>query len=87
MREAQSLVADTLAATVDELYRKFGVWKTARALLHAAWTRRQTRNQISHLSNRMRRDIGLPEDGLGVPGFYLWDIRPFIQSSAARPPD
>ncbi|WP_026620983.1 hypothetical protein M728_004659 (plasmid) [Ensifer sp. WSM1721] len=87
MREAQSLVVDTLAATIDELYRKFGVWKTTRALLRAAWMRRQTKNQISHLSNRMRRDIGLPEDALGVPGLYLWDIKAFTQASADRPPD
>jgi hypothetical protein len=68
MREAQF---NTLAATVDELCQNFGVWKTARALLLAVLRRRQTENRISHLSNRMRRDIGVPdsEDGLGEVTF------------------
>ncbi|WP_027998484.1 DUF1127 domain-containing protein [Sinorhizobium arboris] len=82
MREPQSIVVDPLASTVDELYRKFGVWKTARALMSAAWRRRQAKNQISHLSNRMRRDVGLPEEEEEVP---IWDICAFIQSRAARP--
>lgn len=76
MREAQFIIVDTLATTVDDLCLKFGTWKTARALLRAALRRRQT-NQISHLSNRMRRDIGLPErkDVLLEARFSLWDIR------------
>jgi hypothetical protein len=37
MREAQYIIVDTLAATVDELCLKFGTWKTARALLRAAF--------------------------------------------------
>ena len=76
MREAQFIIADSLTTTVDELCLKFGTWKTARALLRAALRRRQT-NQISHLSNRMRRDIGLPEseDVLLEARFSLWDIR------------
>lgn len=61
MRESQLLIADTLAATVDELYRKFGAWRTVWALILAVWRRRQMENQVSHLSNWMRRDIGLPE--------------------------
>ncbi|MCA1441409.1 DUF1127 domain-containing protein [Ensifer sp. IC4062] len=77
MREAQFLVVDTLAAATDDLCRKFGVWKTARALIQAAWRHRQTTNQVSHLSNRMRRDIGLPdgEPGLLEARFSLWDLR------------
>ena len=76
MREAQYIIVDTLAATVDELCLKFGTWKTAGALLRAALRRRQT-NQISHLSNRMRRDIGLPqsEDVPLKARFSVWDIR------------
>ncbi len=76
MREEQFIVVDALATTVDELCLKFGTWKTARALLRAALRRRQT-NQISHLSNRMRRDIGLPENEavLLEARFSLWDIR------------
>jgi hypothetical protein len=76
MRNTQALVVDTLEARVGELYQKFGVWKTARALFLAVWRHRQTKNQISHLSNRMRRDIGLPE-GEEAPQFSLWDIRPW----------
>ncbi|AUX77718.1 MULTISPECIES: DUF1127 domain-containing protein [Sinorhizobium] len=77
MREAQFLVVDTLAPTVDDLCRKFGAWKTARALLIAIWRHRQTTNRVSHLSDRMRRDIGLPEneDRLFEAKFSLWDVR------------
>ncbi|UIJ92260.1 DUF1127 domain-containing protein (plasmid) [Sinorhizobium meliloti] len=82
MREPQAIVVEPLAATVDELYRKFGVWKTARALMSAAWRRRQAQNQITHLSDRMRRDIGLPEAEEEVP---IWDIGAFIQAKAGRP--
>jgi hypothetical protein len=77
MRNTQSLAVDTPAATLDELCLKFGVWKTARALLFAAWRHRQMKNQTTELSNRMRRDIGLPEqeEGLLEARFSLWDIR------------
>ncbi|WP_018235472.1 hypothetical protein [Ensifer sp. BR816] len=77
MREAQLLVVDTLAATVEDLFRKFGVWKTARALLLAVWRHRRMTNQVSHLSHRMRRDIGLAEneDRLFEARFSLWDVR------------
>ena len=77
MRESQIIVADTLSAAVHDLCREHGVWKTARALLLAAWSRRQTENQISDLSNRMRLDIGFPEleDERGNVRFILWDIR------------
>ncbi len=76
MREAQVEVAETLSATIDELYQKFGVWRTARALVLAAWRRHQTVNQVSQLSDRMRRDIGLPEaeDAYGAARF--WSIWP-----------
>jgi hypothetical protein len=75
MREVQALVVDTLPATVDELCQKFGVRKTACALILAVWRRRQFKNHISHLSNRMRRDIGLADSG-ETPRFPLWFIRP-----------
>lgn len=77
MRNVQSIAADTPAATLDELCLKYGVWKTARALLLAAWRHRQTKNQFTELSNRMLRDIGLPEreDVLLEVRFSLWDIR------------
>jgi len=61
MTQSQFLVADSVTAAVDELYQKFGVWRTARALLFVAWRRRQTYKQVSELSNYQLRDIGLPE--------------------------
>ena len=73
MREVKALVVDTLTATVDELCQKFGVRKTACALILAVWRRRQTKNHISHLSNRMRHDIGLA-DNEEAPRFPLWVI-------------
>ena len=73
MREAQFITVDALATTLDDLCQKFGTWRTARALLRAAVRRRQT-NQISHLSNRMRRDIGLP-DGQEAFGLPVWNFR------------
>lgn len=82
MREPQAIVVEPLAAAADELYRKFGVWKTARALMSAAWRRRQAQNQISHLSNRMRRDIGLPEEEEEFP---ILDIDAFMAARAGRP--
>ncbi|MDK4740270.1 DUF1127 domain-containing protein [Rhizobium sp. CNPSo 3464] len=74
MREAQSLVADTLSATVNELCLKFGARKTAFALLLAVWRRHQEANQTSHLSNRMRQDIGLP-DGEDVSKLPVWNFK------------
>ncbi|MDX0439975.1 DUF1127 domain-containing protein [Sinorhizobium medicae] len=82
MRETQSIAVDLLAATVDELYRKFGAWKTARALMTAVLRRRQAQNQISHLSNRMRRDIGLPD---AEEEFSVLDIGALGKVKAVRP--
>lgn len=77
MRESQFIVADTLSAAVHELCREHGVWKTAGALLLAAWRHRAEKNQISDLSNRMRRDVGFPEleDDRRNVRFTPWDIR------------
>jgi uncharacterized protein YjiS (DUF1127 family) len=76
MNETQFFVSDRLTASIDELYRTFGAWKTARALARAVLKRRRVENQISHLSNRMLRDIGLPEreDVPGEGRSFLWDI-------------
>jgi hypothetical protein len=80
MHKKQFTVADDLAAAVDDLYGKFGVWTMARALVLAAWHRRRTRNRnsITDLDNRMRRDIGLSgEDDLSTRHTYsVWNIRP-----------
>lgn len=77
MRNSQFLVADRLSATVDELYLEYGVWNTARALIAAIWRQRRARNEVSYLSNRMRRDIGLPEieDAPGEDRLPYWGIR------------
>lgn len=75
MREAQSLVVDNLTTTVDELCQTFGAWKTTQALVWAVWRRRQTKNHISNLPNRMRRDIGVPEAPSLDARFSVWDIR------------
>lgn len=79
MTQSQLLVADTLTATVNELYQKFGAWRTARALLLVAWRQRQTRMQVAELSNYQLRDIGLPEreDTLGHPNFLPPHLRRF----------
>lgn len=79
MTHSQFLVAENLTATVDELYQKFGAWRTARALLFVAWKRRQTYRQVSGLSNYQLRDIGLPEreEILGHPNFLALQLRRF----------
>ena len=77
MQEKQSMVVDRLTASIEELHRTFGAWNTAWALLRAIRKQRRAANGISHLSNRMLRDMGLPErkeeplDGTA----FLWDIR------------
>jgi uncharacterized protein YjiS (DUF1127 family) len=79
MTDSQLLVADSLSAAVDELCQKFGAWRTARALLFAAWRRHQTHSTVSELSNYQLRDIGLPEreDMFEQPNFLFRNIRPF----------
>ncbi|OCP04399.1 MULTISPECIES: DUF1127 domain-containing protein [unclassified Ensifer] len=61
MRELQLTSAGGLPALMDDLYRTFGFWRTAGAFLLAAWRGRRTVNTLSHLSDRMRRDIGVEE--------------------------
>ncbi|MGK9283134.1 DUF1127 domain-containing protein [Sinorhizobium meliloti] len=75
MRDTQALVVNTLPTTVDNLCQTFGVWATARALIAAAWRQHRTTGQISQLSNRQRRDIGLPEKH-DVLLDAFWDIKP-----------
>lgn len=77
MQEKQSLVVDRLTASVEELHRTFGAWNTAWALFRAIRKQRRARNRISELSNRMLRDMGLPEREETSPGgiTFLWDIR------------
>lgn len=62
MRELQLTSAGTLPAIMDDLFRTFGFWRTVGAFLVATVRRRRTLNHLSHLSDRMRRDIGLEEN-------------------------
>ena len=77
MLREQSIVADSLTASIDELCQKFGVWAAARTLIYVAWKQRRKSNSVSGLSNRMRQDIGLsPEEDWRLPSrFSAWDIR------------
>lgn len=77
MQERQSMIVDRLTASIEELHRTFGAWNTAWALLRAIRKERRATNRISHLSNRMLRDMGLPErkDGPLVGLGFPWDIR------------
>lgn len=79
MTHSQLLVADNLTASVDELYQKFGAWRTARALLFVVWKQRQTRKTVSELTNYQLRDIGLPEreNTIGLPHFLPPHLRRF----------
>ncbi|MFS8046138.1 DUF1127 domain-containing protein [Rhizobium sp. BR 314] len=61
MTSSQLVVAENLTATVDELYQKFGAWRTAGALLFVIWRQRQTRMQVADLSDHQLRDIGLSD--------------------------
>lgn len=61
MHKRQSLVVDRLSASIEELHQAFGAWNIAMALFRAIRKQSQTTNRISHLSDRMLRDLGLPE--------------------------
>lgn len=77
MHKEHALVVNTLPVVADELCRKYGFWKSALALVAAARRRRRTAARLSHFSNRLRRDVGLPEiyDPLDKATFSLWDLR------------
>lgn len=47
--------------TLTRLIDSHGTWATLRALTAVLWARRARRPQVNDLSNRLRRDIGLPE--------------------------
>jgi hypothetical protein len=77
MQEKQSLVVDRLTASIEELHHSFGTWNIAWALVRAIRKQRRTTNSISHLSNRMLRDMGLPERKDPPLGgvVFGWEIR------------
>jgi len=61
MHKRQSLIVDRLTVSIEELHQTFGAWNIAMALFRAIRKQSRTTNQISHLSDRMLRDLGLPE--------------------------
>lgn len=77
MQEKQSMVADRLFASIENHYRDFGAWPVAWALVRAIRRQRRIRNSLSHLSDRMLVDMGIPvrEEGprLGHP--MLWNLK------------
>lgn len=77
MQEKQSMVVDRLSVSIEDLHHNFGVWPVVWALMRAVLRQRRSRNSISHLSDRMLLDMGLPERKeiplRGVP--ILWSIR------------
>ncbi|RKE84498.1 DUF1127 domain-containing protein [Rhizobium sp. AG855] len=77
MHKDQSLVEVPLNDRIHELVERFGPWRTALAVLFAAWRQRKIRNVASGLSPRMLEDIGLPVDEVQrlPPRMSLWDIR------------
>lgn len=76
MQEKQSLIVDRLTVSIEELHRTFGAWNTAWALVRAIRKQRRAANRISDLSNRMLRDMGLPErketpfEGIKIPWYF-----------------
>ena len=77
MQEKQSLIVDRLAVSIEELHRNFGAWPVVWALMRAIRRQRRAHNTISHLSDRMLVDMGLPERKerpfLGHPS--IWNLR------------
>lgn len=77
MQDKQSLVVDRLTVSIEDLHRTFGAWNTAWALVRAIRKQRRTAIRISDFSDRMLRDMGLPERTetpfRGLP--ILWTIR------------
>lgn len=60
MSNEQSLRVNDVSKAGDDLVRHFGVWTTLKTVLVVAWQKRRVRTHVSHLSDRMRRDVGLP---------------------------
>ena len=62
MHNEHVIVVDSLADAVDALYQKFGLWRTAGAIIVAALRQRRKANSLRGLSSYMLRDIGMLED-------------------------
>lgn len=78
MQEKQSMIVDRLSVSIEELHQKFGAWPVVWALMRSIRRQRRARNIVSHLSDRMLVDMGLPERKerplLGHPS--VWNLRP-----------
>lgn len=70
MFELQLKDARELDLALDVIRRKFGFWRTLRALLSTEMQRRRKARELALLDNRTRRDIGLPE--IEVEPQILW---------------
>ena len=73
MFELQLRDARELDLALDIIRRKFGFWRTLRALLATEMQRRRKARELALLDNRTRRDIGLPE--IEVEPNILWQFR------------
>lgn len=60
MSQEQSLSVNNVFDHVEDMFSRFGVWATVQALFVVAWRRHGAKTEVSHLSDYMRRDIGLP---------------------------
>lgn len=77
MFNKQSLVEQSLSSKVDDLLSHVGVWRLLGAVVLVVWKRRERVNSTRDLSNRMRRDMGLPEERerLPLPRHPLWMVK------------
>ncbi|MGE6740201.1 hypothetical protein ACQKGC_08010 [Allorhizobium pseudoryzae] len=60
MSGIHSVVVDA----VGNLHREYGFWRVARALVASALKERRRRNDLRQFSDRMLRDIGVPDNEL-----------------------
>jgi hypothetical protein len=83
MNNIQFMIADDLNLMTEAIVDRHGFWRTLSALLAAALRRHAnlrlifTDDSTAHLTNRMRRDIGLSEirDEPRMFKVNMWDIR------------
>jgi hypothetical protein len=77
MSKDQSLVEQSLSSKVDDLLSHVGLWRLLGAVALVVWKQRERVNSTRHLSNRMRRDIGLDEERERppLPRHPLWMIK------------
>ncbi|WP_112963442.1 DUF1127 domain-containing protein [Agrobacterium sp. fls2-241-TYG-188a] len=74
MSNDQLVRVNSLSAAVDELLKQFGLRSTLRAVFFAALRKKRVQMDVLHLSDRMRKDIGLPvkEPVSKMPPLPLW---------------